>query len=182
MPFQQSEQDISLIKSIAECRILSVSQLASLHQRNPRALLRRVNLLESKGLLQLSARQFARKRGRPEALIASAPEGINLLKQAKILPKNMPMEDVLADDIHCVEHTLLLNEFRIQVAQLTRESPMMSHQFISHLSPFAPRDDAGRLFVHEFVHFKENVIPPRGFTPDGVLSLTHAGQQKTVLF
>ena len=66
MPFRLIEKDCMTLKSIAEHRILTVSQIAAMFHKKKQAVRRRLRNLEEKGLVEVVGFQFGRGRGRAE--------------------------------------------------------------------------------------------------------------------
>lgn len=169
-----------LLQLIAEHRILLTRQLARLHDRNIRTSRRDVAGLEEKGLVQTSL--HARGTGHPEKLLSLTEAAVEELRDQGILAPDLPADCVTARTIRCIDHQLLLNGFRIHLADLERHQPQFSVRFLSSTSPFLPRDPSGRQLTYQPVDNAGNRSSAAGFLPDAVFSITHATQHKTILF
>lgn len=180
MAFQLNSRDIVILTSMAEYRLLTARQLAAIHQRNTRALRRRLRGLAEIGLIRAESRVFAQSPGRPEGLLSLTHKGARLLRDRKLLPPRVELDDVTAEPIRCREHLILTNDFRIQLLQMERILPEVTVRFISSSSACARRTDDDRPFVHETLHDPDGRMVE--FIPDGAFGLTHNGLGKTLLF
>lgn len=182
MAFRLTPKDLDVLASIAEHRILGVHHVTVLHQRNAAAFRRRLRLMQNQGLIRIATRGNQRGLGRPERLVSLCERGVELLKANRLLDANIPTDRVTADRIGCLEHHLLINEFRIQLAQVNRIAPNLSERFLSSMSPKLYQSSANRPLIHE------RIPPPTDsdqwieFTPDGVFVIRNTEDGKTVLF
>lgn len=182
MGFRFSDSDQEILAVIAEHRVLTVRQLNALLRRNPSATRRRLGILRSSGFIRLSSRGFGHSRGRPESVLSLAPGSVELLKTRGSIDASVSSDDVTADKITCLEHELLVNEFRLQLALLERFLPAVSSRFFSSKSPHALAGSSAYPRTHERFHIDEGRDDWVEFTPDGVLALTHGERNKTLLF
>ena len=182
MSFRFSQQDLQLLTSIAEYRALCIRQIVTIHQRNAQALRRRLRCLGGQGLVRITSRGFGESRGRPEQLVSMSEAGVELLKSKKVLDPDIPTSYVTADRFRCLDHLLLVNDFRGQLAQMQRIDPTLAIRFLSPTSPTVSRSLDDRPLVHEKLQADDVLGRWVEFTPDGVFAITHAGLGKTVLF
>ncbi len=86
MDFRFNKKDRELLVALAEYRIVGVSQLARLHDRNVRALRPRLRCLEQQGLGQIDGQPLGRGRGRPEGLVSLRDQAVGWLQAKGLLP------------------------------------------------------------------------------------------------
>lgn len=180
--FRLTQADLHLLRLVGECRVLRMSDLAVLLQRNVRALRRRLQRLAREHVVEVAAPAFGHGRGRPEKLVSLPERGVDVLRAKGILKPDVPVERVTAAAIHCVEHHLLVNAFRAQLAQAGRLVPALSTRFLSPDSPFLRRTKNGSPMVHERFSADDPADGWIDFTPDGVFSVTDRELGKTLLF
>jgi len=182
MAFQFNESDQRLLVSIAEHRVLTVRHLTVLLRRNANALRRRLKILHAQSLIDIANRPFGRGRGRPESLVSLCEAGVDLLKAEGVIDAALPSDRVTAERIGCVDHELLVNDFRTQSVQLKRVVPVLTIRFFSAMSPLLPRGSDDRPLVHERIDCDDGLDDEIEFVPDGVVAMTHAELRKTLLF
>ncbi|MCO6438638.1 MAG: replication-relaxation family protein [Phycisphaerae bacterium] len=182
MAFQFSESDQELLVTIAEHRLLTIRHLTMLLRRNASALRRRLKILRCKGLIEVGGRPFGRSRGRPEILISLGDAGVELLKARRLLKPTLPVDKVTAKGISCVDHELLVNDFRAGLAEMARVVPALSIRFFSANSRLLACEPHDRPFIHETIFVNDGTLDDIDFIPDGVLAITHAELGKTLLF
>jgi len=182
MAFQFNESDQELLVRIAEHRVLTVRHLTVLLRRNANALRRRLKILSSQGLIEVGGRPFGRSRGRPESLISLHEAGVELLRIGKLIDSSLPADRVTAQNIHCVDHELLINDFRAQLTEMEQMVPALSTRFFSANSPLLARGSDDRPLVYERMDSDDGSCDGTDFVPDGVLAVTHMELGKTLLF
>ena len=164
-------RDYEILKSLADCGVLTVVHVSVLHGRNSSALRRRLRTLRDMAMINMSSRALGARRGRPQVLVSLDEQGVAALRSAGILSSSGPDDAAGVPDGRCLEHLLLVNELRIQLAQMTRAVPAVQVRFLSPTSPFLDRTPAGLPLVHEkFPEENGNWVE---FTPDGVFALSH---------
>ena len=181
MAIEVNARDIKLLTTIAEHRLLTISQLAAFQAKNVRALRRRLHELKEQEIVRVDSQVFGRQRGRPEGVVSLDETGVRLLKTQGILSADIAADRVTRQGVRCIEHHLLLNDLRVQVAGIGVVVPSVSCRFLSPVSPFMERSTGGRTLVQE----RFRAPGSDGWTelvPDGVFSLTHAELGKTLLF
>ena len=182
MVFRLNDQDHKVLSALAEYRVLSVRHIALILQRNAQALRRRFRALEKHGLVAGASRGFGEGRGRPERLFSLRDAGIDALKESGVLDPDVPRDRVVAAPIRCLDHHLLVNDFRVQLEQMRRLLPEMTVRFLSPTSPFVKRLADDQPLVHERIRPDDGLGDWIEFTPDGVFAITHTELGKTLLF
>jgi hypothetical protein len=181
--FEYRQQDRDILVAMAEYRVLPVRHLRLLRRRNDRALRRRLRRLQDEGLIRTSTSGLGRGRGRPEQVLSLTPAGVDRLKADGVLAAELQPERVTIEGLGSIDHQILLNEFRLQVAQVP--------EIISGLAVHV----AGVCCARD-VHLARQVAPLRervpasddlaghnvAFTPDEVFCLADAKSEKAVLF
>jgi len=75
---------------VAECRLVTIPQLAALLSRNGKGLNKRISQLVAQGLLADAPRGPGQRRGRPERVILPTLRGIEVLQERKLIDPQMP--------------------------------------------------------------------------------------------
>lgn len=176
--------DIVILKSIAEHRCLTAHQLAILTGRNRNSLMRRVGQLKNLGLIQAMPRGFGGGRGRPENVLALTSQGMkNLLIQLEVTCERSVDEstDGPPGDI---DHTLLLNWFRIHLEEMKRLASRVETDFLASTSPFLPKLADGKLAIYDRIAAGPGPDAWMDFIPDGVfaISVGEHDRRKSLLF
>ena len=125
MEFRLTANDYKIMKAIAEHRIITIAQTAALFNRNKQALSRRLRDLQRQGFLVMTQQEYGRGRGRPESLVSLGLRGVDTLKKNEILGADVPDDMVIADNIHCIDHQLLLNWFSIHLNHIQTVLPRL---------------------------------------------------------
>jgi len=181
MSFRLIEKDCETLESIAEYRILTVSQIAAMFHKNRQVVRRRLRELEEKGLIEVASYEFGRGCGRPEKSMSLTKCGVDILKDKGLLCHEVPDEKVLVGKYFCVDHQLLLNWFRIHLNQIERVLPRITIKFLAHNSPFLPKGPNDHLFITDYSPVPDSGEQGVKFTPDGVLGTCDSIQKKTCL-
>ena len=182
MALELSKQDIGIIVSLAEYRVMTIRHLEVLYPGNKRVLRRKLKNFVNQGLIQVGSGVFAKKRGRPENIFSLGHEGFELLKAKGILNTDIPYERVKAITAHSLSHMLLINDFRIQLVQTEKIVPNLSVTFLSPNSPFLPRFNDDKPIVYERFTLDKAGTNWVNYTPDGVFILRCTESKKTLLF
>jgi DNA-binding PadR family transcriptional regulator len=178
MAFRINHNDSKVLKSLAEYRVLTPTQIATFYQKSRQVVWRRLHILEKEGLVQTIRHEFGRGRGRPESLLGLSEHGIDILIEKKLIANNIPYENILADGHFCINHQLLLNWFRIHLNQIEKVLPRMTVKFLAHNSPFLPND---RLFITDYSPVPDSGQQGVKFIPDAVLGTCDSIEKKTCL-
>ena len=181
MAIRVNSRDIELLGLIAEHRVLTISQAAALGQRNIRSLRRRLRVLMEVGLVQVNPAPLGKKRGRPEGLVSLSDGGVVHLKDAGILDRDTPHDQILAVKLP-FRHQLLVNDFRVTLAEMTQVVPAVEVRFLAPTSPFVSRVEGDRSSLCERFENPDLSGDWIDFTPDGVFMLTHREEDRPLLF
>jgi hypothetical protein len=177
-----NKNDTKLLEIIAEHRLLTVEQATWIAQKPKRCVYRRVQRLITEGFLSQANKDIGQDFGRPKTLIELTESGAGLLIDKGLLNPTISYENVTAANIHCPGHQMLMNWFRICFKYAEKVIPAMRTRFLSHTSPFLPRDPAGRAIIADKAPALENGSSPDiRFIPDGALSITDTTRGLTVL-
>lgn len=181
MTAELNHTELQILTAIAEHRMLTVSQLALLHDRSLRSTRRVLVRLQDAGQVEASPGGFGRGRGRgrPEKILSLTDAGVTTLRAADLLDRETPNEQVKAGSARRAEHQLLLNWFRIQLQAMERQAPQFKVRF---LSPIAVEDFRDQPTATGTAHLDRINGCVAGLMPDGTFSITHLGRQRTLLF
>ena len=182
MAFRLKNNDIEILEGIADYRILSVSQIVSLFQRNRQAIRRRLREFETQGLLHAEQREFGRQRGRPENLLSLTEQSVDILKDKGVLAHNIAYEKIGADEFFNIDHQMMLNWFRIHLRYAERLLPRLEIKFLAFNSPLLPQEIPERCYISETVAFEGAEERKFKFTPDGVFFIRDSVQNRSILF
>lgn len=184
MPSDLTSTDLELITLIAEHRVLATGQLARLCGKDAHRIRRAVVGLEKMGLVAVSQGGvgLGRDRGRPEKVLSLAPIAVELLKAQGHLDTTTPVDQVTATGMPHTKHQLLLNWFRVILAEMERCRPQFNVRFLAGNSPLTPRRPDGRELIYEEASSTEPGKRTVAFIPDGVFWITHRDRQMTLLF
>ena len=182
MSFRLKEADCKTLACTADHRMLTVTQLAAIFQKSRHVIRRRLCDLEKEGLVEVVGHEYGRGRGRPESSLGLTEQGMDLLREEGLIDRTVPYDRVVADGIFCAGHQLLLNWFRIHVAQVERVLPRLTVKFLAHNSPYLPQGPDGPVSITDC-----SPVPGRGiqevkFAPDAVFATYDSAESKTCLF
>jgi len=182
MSFRLKEADCKVLERLADHRMLTAVQLAAITQRSAQVVRRRVRGLEEAGLVEVIGREYGRGRGRPERSFGLTSQGVDLLREKGMIDRTVPYDKVVASDFSCTDHQLLLNWFRIHLAQAERVLTRLNVKFLACNSPYLPRGADGPVSLTD-----SSPVPDRGvrevqFTPDAVFATCDSTESKTCLF
>ncbi len=185
MGFRLKKNDLNLFATLADCRVLTTTQIAALHfDSKKKSARRRLHQLAEAGFIADRKRDIGQIRGRSENVYFVGEDGFALLKDRKILPSSTTREQVSAENIWCVEHELLLNWFRIHLRDIQNCFPNLTADFFSSESAFAPTDEYGRPLLHVRISTEEveDGADDIRFKPDGAFRITDTDRKSSLLF
>jgi len=180
--FKRNKNDIKLLASIAESRIMTLSQVAATQRKSKQVVRRRMRDMEAAGLIISTTRGLGKSRGRPEKEFSLSEKGCDLLRFSLPALKNIPNDRLIFQKLHCPDHQLLVNWFRIHMMHIEHVVPQLSVRFLSFIFPHMVRGDRFQPVISKQVPGEDQLHDIKGFKPDGVFSITHQGKQKTLLF
>jgi len=185
MGFRLKKSDLTLLATLADCRVLTTTQIAVLHfDSKKKSARRRLHQLSEAGLISDRHRGTGNLRGRVENVYFVGKDGFDLLKDRQILPSSATYEQVSAEKVFCIEHELLLNWFRIHLGEIQNSSPNLTTDFIAVESAFAPTDEYARPLLHIRVPAEEIKVGAGDFhfKPDGAFRITDTHRKSSLLF
>jgi len=182
MAFKLTRADGEILRTIAECRLMTTPQLAALLSRNGKSLKKRISELVTQGLVGDAPRGPGQRRGRPERVVSATARGVDVLRKRGLIDAQVPTGVVLGERIPPQSHQLLLNWVRVHLHHVTKILPQLSIQFLAHNSPFLPAGFSNLSVLTGAV--SSETRPPRSprVEPDAAFSISDATQDKTVLF
>ena len=170
MAFRLKQNDCKILEDIAEYRMLSPTQITVMHQKSRQVIWRRLRVLEKQSLLRTLKRDLGQNRGRPESLLSLTELGVDILKDKGFVAQDTPYEKIIADEIFCPSHQLLLNWLRIHLNQLERVLPRLRVEFLAHNSPVLPQDQNGYAVITDYTPIDRANRQSVKFTPDGIFA------------
>jgi DNA-binding MarR family transcriptional regulator len=174
--------DFRTLELLADHRILTITQLAAVLQKNKPAVRKRVRDLRQKGFVEVTANEFGQSFGRPESLLGLTEQGADNLKENKFIAKDVPYENIGPVSSRLINHQLLLNWFRVHLSQIKRVISRFSIRFLAYNSPLVPRGPKGRVITADCLPIGRRTIREVKFTPDAVFATTDSTENKTLLF
>ena len=174
---------LALIRTVAECRVLTTGQLAALEFGSEQAARRAVRSMVSQELLHLGYDRLGRQRGRPEQLLSLKPAAVQALKDAGILPKDADPEDAQAGPLEdLLDHQIMLNWVRIAVQELLKARPDFGAAFVSSTSPFRTQVPGALASLNIALPCADGTGAASTVYPDAVLVLSHRPSLRSLLF
>jgi DNA-binding PadR family transcriptional regulator len=182
MSFRLKETDRRTLVCVADHRILTVAQLAAIFQKSRHVIRKRLRDYEKQGLVEAIGREYGQGRGRPESSFALTEQGVDLLREKTSIDPAVPYDKVVADGLFGTDHQLLLNWFRIHLAQIERVLPRLTVTFLAHNSPCLPPGPNGPVSIGDCSPVPSRGIQEVRFTPDAVFATCDSIERKTCLF
>lgn len=175
-----TDRELDLLQLLAEHRLLTVPQIMVWLSTSDQMVRRHCRNLIASGLVVSASRGLARSLGRPEMVHSLSVDGVNALKAAERLPKNVHPGQATMDSLAKeIDHQVLLNWCAIQCRRLSQTNGDLSVTFQSSKSPYHLGESGGSLLT-------EHVTRPDGetvvFLPDAVFTLAHSDHKKSLLF
>lgn len=178
-----ADRYLALIRTVAECRVLTTGQLAALEFGSEQAARRAVRAMVSQELLHLGYDRLGRQRGRPEQLLSLKPAAVQALKDAGILTKDADPEDAQAGPLkELLDHQLVLNWVHVAVQQLLKARPDIGAVFVSSTSPFRAQVPGALASLNLTLPCTAGEVGASTVYPDAVMVLTHRPTQRNILF
>jgi len=161
---------------------MTLSQVAVIQRKSKQVVRRRMRDMEAAGLIISNTRSLGKSRGRPEKEFSLTETGCDLLRSSLPALKDIPNDRLAIQNLHCPDHQLMVNWFRIHMMHIEHVVPQLSVRFLSVISPHMVGGDRFQPVVPEQVPGEDQLHDIKGFKPDGVFSITHQDKQKTLLF
>lgn len=177
-----SDSEIRFLAAVAEHRVVTGRQLAALFQKSKLTIRKQVSALQDAGLVEAAPIGFGQARGRPERVVSLANGGASMLRAADILPQGVADDRTRSIEPRLFAHQLLVNWFRIKLAEMPRSIPSVTIDSISPTSPFVPAWADGRPIVADRVQPDLNSANTIDFMPDGVCCIKDDKRRKALLF
>ena len=177
------KKDLLRLKILADYRIMNTRQMALVGGfTNLQSAQRRLTGYAEDNLVSCWPRQTGRRRGRPERLYTLSAGGLALLAAEKEVPEDTPCEAVNGQSIHCPDHQLLLNWFRVHLRHACAECESLHAKVLAlnsyrALMPAKTADGEGRKTESVVARQRE-----AGFVPDAAITMTDTRNGKDYLF
>jgi len=182
MKLKLNQNDYKILEALTKYRMMTVNQISAVFQGNKTATSKRMKAFKKAGLVETLTRLLGRKRGRPEDVLCLAEKGFDTLKERNVLDPSLLYDAVAADAIHCQQHQLLMNWFRIHLEQAQRVSPRWSYRIFTYSSPLLPPGPEMRPVLTEYVPSANTKGEMVKFSPDAVFESKDAQTGKHLLF
>lgn len=182
MAFRMNHNDYKILEYVADYRLLTPTQIAAFQQKNKEVVWRRLRILENEGLIQTVKCELGQSRGRPESVLGLAEKGLGVLQERDLIDEDTPYEKVNAATIHCPNHQLLLNWFRIYLNQVEKVMSRISVRVMTYNSPFLLKEPNGSSAVADSSPVPGLGIKGVRFTPDAAFTTSDSLTSKTCLF
>ncbi len=182
MRFRMTASDYEVLHTVAECRLVTIPQLAALLSRNGKSLSQRIGQLAAEGLLANAPRGPGQRRGRPERVVSPAAGGAAFLQERGLIDSHASPEEILGERVPPQAHQLLLNWVRAHLHHAETVAPHLKIRFFAHNSPFLPAEYSSISIAAD--PLPDGAVPQKNvsFKPDATFSISDATQGKTVLF
>jgi len=164
-------RDIEILKTVAEYRILTTSQLTLLIFPSQQMARKKIRELKAAGLLKMAERPSYSSAGRPESLVCLSSLGLKVLKDSGEIAAGTAGDQITDLDFRSLGHQLLVNWVWIHLAQLVRQRSYLKVDFLSHSI------HRGRCEIS----LPDSLIAT-SIIPDGIFSITDTKQSKSLLF
>ena len=182
MSKKPNKSGVALLRDLAECRMLTLSQMAVMHFGSKRSARRRMQQLVKEEFIGVLPVSGGTGFGRPESVFEVSNAGYSLLRSEGILPDALSFEQVSGEPLlRQAGHQILMNWCRIHLAHLVKEPPQLHVDFLSCNSPFALTDGQSGPSVRDCVQF-DSEDEPIWLTPDAAIAITDAERGITVPF
>jgi len=182
MKMKLNQNDYKVLEAMTDYRMVTINQISALFQSNKTATSKRMKTFKKAGLVETLRRPLGRKRGRPEELLCLTEKGFDALKEENILDPSLLYDAVAANAIHCPNHQLLMNWFRIHLEHVQKVLPQWSYHIFTYSSPLLPPGPEMRSILTEYVPSANTKGEMVKFSPDAVFAGKDAQTDKTLLF
>jgi hypothetical protein len=179
-----TKDDVVILRTLADYRLVTVTQLALLTDRNENGLRRRLRKLRGSSLIDLLPATISPGLGRPSDVFSVSSKGLSLLQKEGELPSTVTFPQVDGKPLASqVAHQIHLNWCRAHLEYVARQMPDLSLKCVAMNSPFAA-DLSGTLIPvpgSEGVTISEKA--ENGFIlPDAAFEISSSTKNKALLF
>ena len=182
MSLRLKTKDVELLKMVSEFRVLTIPQITALCFSREKVAQRRIKQLESEGLIENRLKRLGKSKGRPQNIYSLGEHGFDLLKEKNVLSLGHEFKQIDINSILCLDHQLMLNWFRIHLAQIEKVIHHLKIHFISSNSPFSLKKDNKLPFIYDKIPQHNSQKKFNRFIPDGVFSITDTKAKRSILF
>jgi hypothetical protein len=171
---QLAKNDILLLCSVSEYRVVTIRQLAAISRRSCQVIRRRLRTLEDRELIIKKPFGYGRNQGRPEEIVYLSHQGMNLLSESSLNPTPSRSDT----RTHLIGHDLLSNWFRIHWLHLEGVIPFLSFRFLLPSAHSPDQKFLSRLHISSGTQSSNTNI----IIPDGIFAIKHNENGKALLF
>ena len=171
-------KQLEVLQLIAQFGVLTVPQVAQLTSRKLSAARKTVHKLIRGNTVSAPPRPLGTGRGRPPEAYALTEAAIPVLRDHRLVPKDVPDERLLTVT-GALSHQLLLNWCHLAFTRLLQRCSDLSGDFLSSTSPLLPCRQDGKPWVSDHVQVGRHHV---GLIPDAVFRLSSEAQSKDLLF
>jgi len=170
MSNELSVREVTILKSLPDYGILSLTQLAVLHFPSKQMARIKARQLHKAGLVEFLQRDFADSPGKPEGIMHTTEKAIKSLKESGLITgKESNLTPTV--NIRNINHQLLINWVRIHIMLIGSQQSRLKVNF---LSPNLMQD----IYRIDVLDSKLGTI----LIPDGIFSITDELKKKSLLF
>ena len=182
MSSKLTENSYDILTRLAECQMLTISQLSAFSQRSRQVVRRNIRTLGGKGFIACGEKGYGQGKGRREKIISLTGKGVKFLRSEGILLDKATFTTKDSTDSILANHHLVVNWFHIHLLHMESVIPWLSVNFLSSNSLAMKEKDKPSL--RERVQMGSALEGFIEFIPDGTFSITRqdADTNKTLLF
>lgn len=165
-----SSKEVTLLSTLAEYRVLGISQLSAIFSVSQQMMRRRITALSKTGFVDVTRQPRGVSAGRPENVVYLREFGANTLRDQGVLDPTIAPDIFTKIDFHTLGHQLLINWFRIHLNLLSQHRPALITSFLSPTK------------CHDWYEAGISANGQAGVIPDGIFSITEEKQGRSLLF
>ena len=182
MSKKKQEKASAILLSLAECRCLSVEQLAALHFSSLQMARKARNELDRSGFVDTIHGGYGGGKGRPGILLSLSRRGIDRLVMEDRLQGSVSPSALSCPGRNLINHQLLLNWVCIHVRRLQDCYADLKPHFLLANSHNIRSRSSKAVEIKEAFQSGHRRTTTISFIPDGVLSIESTKQKKSLLF
>ena len=126
-----TKNSYDILTQLAECQILTISQISAFNQRSRQVIRRTIRSLGREGFIASKEQGYGQGKGRQEKIISLTTKGIEFLRDEGILSDNATFMKKNSTDSILFNHHLLVNWFHIHLIHMERVIRRLSVNFLS---------------------------------------------------